>query len=189
MENLLGYLQKALEIKVAFVIVGGAIIVVSIQTLRDQALWAGITMGTAFATVVPLALWLWSYKHRGKPFFMSLPQYGSPLWQSIVDNPIKLSDASLSLGGNRLIGYYATFDFTLKNPNRILLDDLDARFDITNLDSAQTLKKSVELADLASGERDSYRIKVRLGRTKGRYKTICTIRREHVEIGRTHFAL
>jgi len=187
--EILNYLEKALEIKVAYVIVGGAIIVVSIQTLKDQGLFVGIAIGVAFATVIPLGLWLWGYLHRVKPLIISIPRQGSPLWQSIVDNPIKCSKFSVSSGGNFLTGYYLTISFTVKNPNKILLDGLDIRFDIINLDSARELMRLEELADLAPNETDSYRIRLGLGRTKGRYKGICIFRRQRVEIGRTHFTL
>ncbi len=145
------------SVSVAFITVGGSIIVASIYALKPPQQYYFSGLGAFFLIIVPLFIGIWNYKQRHKPdpYVGGFPPTAG--YTALVQQtPQTLKNIISGLSGSKWLGFFLGYQFfaafDIQNTHDITLDRLSAEVTLTDSDTNKIRTQTFQIPDLLHGE-------------------------------------
>ncbi len=157
--------------------------------LQPPVLYLGWTIGLFLAVGCPFGMFAWN-QHQLAKGEEEIGNLSAREINEILDNPPTLKEPSIKVAGDPLTGFRLTLTLKMRNNRDMLLDDLGAWMEVTDLESNKVREKDFRVPDLGQREGQDQSFKIELGRSPSkRYKVVFLIYRMGFEVARRHFIL
>jgi hypothetical protein len=152
-------------------------------------LYFGVGIGLFLCILCPLGIFFWNQRQLNREE-EDLGDLSRREIEDILDKPPTFKVEIGRVEGSEFTGYHLFTTIKLKNNRDVVLDDLEASIEVTDLERNTARSRDFPIPDLTPREDQEQTFKIALGRRRShKYKIICIIYRMGFEVARKHFTL
>lgn len=172
-----------------FVTGGIGVIGASIAYLQPPTLFFGWAVGLFLSIVCPVGMFYWTLRQESQEE-NDIGDLSRGEIEEILGELPSLKDEKVRIAGSLLSGYKLLTTFRIRNSHSVVLDELEALIEVTDLERNTVKGEYFPIPDLAERETQELTFKMGLGRRASRkYKVILIVYRMGFEVARKHFAI